>query len=147
MYELKSYREILYHDNEEWCKTWRGIHLLVQNWHEKFDEVWPEHSKISKICTLMGFFWTTYIMFELKKRIEKLFDGTEYWCSIWRKNDLFFQNWHKEFTKFSPEHVWKSKNWDFGGILLSKVKRVWAYNLQGSFVSWQWRMIPNLKRN
>ena len=25
-----------------------------------------EQSKISKICTLMGFFWTRYIIFELK---------------------------------------------------------------------------------
>ena len=67
MYELKIYRGVLCHDNEEWCKIWRGIDLSVQNWHEEFDKFWPEHSKISKICTLMGFFWTKYIMFELKK--------------------------------------------------------------------------------
>ena len=36
-------------------------------WREEFDELWPEHSKISKMCTLMGFFWPKYIMFELKK--------------------------------------------------------------------------------
>ena len=41
--------------------------LPVQNWHEEFDEFWPEHSKISKIYTLMGCFWPKYIMFELKK--------------------------------------------------------------------------------
>ena len=67
MYELKIYRGVMCHDNEEWCKNWRGIDLSVQNWHEEFDKFWPEHSKISKICTLMGFFWTKYIMFELKK--------------------------------------------------------------------------------
>ena len=67
MYELKIYRGVLCHDNEEWCKIWRGIDLSVQNWHEEFDEFWPEHSKISKICTLMGCFWPKYIMFELKK--------------------------------------------------------------------------------
>ena len=65
--ELKIYRRVMCHDNEEWCKIWRGIDLSVQNWHEKFDEFWPEHSKISKICTLMGCFWPKYIMFELKK--------------------------------------------------------------------------------
>ena len=55
-----------------------------------------------------------------------MFDGTEYWCNIWRKTDLCFQKWHEEFSKFSPEHVRKSKNWDFDGILLSKVENVWA---------------------
>ena len=45
------------YDNEE----------SVQNWHVESDEFWIEYSKISKICTLMGVFWTKYIMFELKK--------------------------------------------------------------------------------
>ena len=55
------------HDNEEWCKIWRGLDLQVQNRHEQFDKLWPKHSKMSKICTLMGCFWSKYIMFELKK--------------------------------------------------------------------------------
>ena len=64
---FKIYREVICHDNEEWCKNWRGIDLSVQNWYDEFDEFWPKKSKISKICYLMGFFWTKYIMFELKK--------------------------------------------------------------------------------
>ena len=69
------------HDIEEWCKSWKGIDLSVQNWHEKFDKFWLEHSKISKMCTLMGFFWTKYKMFELKKaclialKIDVKFEG------------------------------------------------------------------------
>ena len=47
----------------------------LENWHEEFDEVWPEHPKVSKICTLMGCFWSKYIMFELKKYTEVMFDG------------------------------------------------------------------------
>ena len=62
MYELKIYRGVICHDNKEWCKIWRGIDLSVQNWHEEFDKFWPEHSKISKICTLMSCFWPKYIM-------------------------------------------------------------------------------------
>ena len=125
MYELKIYRGVMCHENEEWCKNWRAIDLSVQNWHEEFDKFLPEHSKISKICTLMGFFWAKY-MFELKKSIGELFmfDGTEYWCKNWRKSDLCFQKWHEEFSEFSPEHVRKSKTWDFDGILLSKVENV-----------------------
>ena len=65
-------------------------------------------------------------MFELKKRIGQLrlmalntdatFKGKPI-CAF--KND-------EELSKFSPEHVWKSKNWGFNGILLSKVENVLA---------------------
>ena len=41
----------------------------------------------------------------------------------------------------------KSQNWNFEGILLSKVETVWAKNLHRSYVSWQGRMMQNLKRN
>ena len=56
MYELKIHRWVMCHGNEEWCKNWRGIGLSVQNWHQEFDIFWPKHSKISKICTLIGCF-------------------------------------------------------------------------------------------
>ena len=39
---------------------------------DNFDEFWPEHSKISKICTLMGCVGPKYVMFELKNSIEEL---------------------------------------------------------------------------
>ena len=111
------------HENKEWCKIWKGTDLSFQNWNEKFDECWPGHSKMSKICTLIGCFWPNVWA---KKNREVMFDGTEYWCKTWKKIDFCFQKWHEEFSKLSPEHVWKSKNWDFDGILLSKVEIVWA---------------------
>ena len=40
----------------------------------------------------MGSFWPKYIIFELKKCRGVMFDSTEDWCKIWRKNDLCFQN-------------------------------------------------------
>ena len=46
MYELKIYRVVTCHDNEEWCKILKRIDLLFQNWHEKFDIILPEHSKM-----------------------------------------------------------------------------------------------------
>ena len=114
MYEFKIYRGVMCHENEEWCKNWKGINLPVQNWHKKFDEFWSEHSKISKNCILRGeictlylnlhlnlhfiCFWTKYIMFELKKSLEKLclmtlniaakFEGTMTYAF---KNDM--RNW------------------------------------------------------
>ena len=41
--------------------------VSVQNWNGEFEKFRPEHSKISKTCTIMGCFWPKYIMFELKK--------------------------------------------------------------------------------
>ena len=90
--------------------------------------IWPEHSKISNICTLMGCFWPKYIMLELQNYREVIFHDT--------------RKWHEEFSKFLPEHVRRSKNCDFDGILLSKVE-----NLQGNCVAWQWRTMQNVKRN
>ena len=106
---------VMSYDNAEWCKTWKGIDLSVQNWHEEFNKFWPEDSKISKNCTLMGYLWPKYIMFELRKYRGVMFDGTKHWQKIWRQTDLCFQKWHEEFGKFSPEHLKVSKlslSWD-----------------------------------
>ena len=67
MYELKVYRAVMRHENEEWSKTWIGLDWSIQKWYEEFGKFWPEHSKISKVWTLMSCFWPKYIMFELKK--------------------------------------------------------------------------------
>ena len=103
--KIKKYRRVIFHDAEEWYKIWWGINLLFQNWHEEFDKFWPEHSKVSKISTLMGSFWAKYILFELKKYRGVIFHDTEEWCKIWRKTDLWFEKWHEKFGKFSPEHL------------------------------------------
>ena len=67
-----------------------------------------------------------------------MLDGTEYWCNISRKTELYFQKWHDEFSKFSPGHV-------RGPFIQSRecvsLKFTW------SFASWQWRMMQYLKRN
>ena len=61
------------------------------------------------------------------------------------KIDLSFQNRHKEFDKF---WVLKSlKNFDFNGLLLSKVYTVWAKKVQRSYLSWNSRGIQNLERS
>ena len=38
-----KFRQELCHDNKEWCKIWRGIHLPFQNWHWEFEKFLPEH--------------------------------------------------------------------------------------------------------
>ena len=46
MLEFEIYRGFMYHDNEEWCKSWRKTDSSFQNWHKEFDRFWPEHSKV-----------------------------------------------------------------------------------------------------
>ena len=119
MHELKIYWGVMCHENEEWCKNWRGIDFSVQNWHEQFDKFWFKHSKISKICTLMGCLWPKYIMFDLKKYRGVMFDGTEYWCKIWRKTDFCFSKMTRNLRNFC-QSTWKSQNLDFWILLNSK---------------------------
>ena len=104
LFELKKYRGIIFHETEERYKIWRGIDLPFQNWHKEFDKFWPEHSKVSKIFTLMGSFWAKYVLFELKKYSGIIFHETEERYKIWRGIDSSFQNWQKEFDKIWPEH-------------------------------------------
>ena len=87
---LKIYREAKCHDNEEWCKTWRGVDLSFQNWHEEFDGFWLEQLKVSKILTLMHSFYAKYIFFELKKYRGVIFHDTEEGYRIWRGIELSF---------------------------------------------------------
>ena len=56
LFELKNYRGVIFHETEAWYKICRGIDLSFQNWHKEVDKFWPEHSKISKIFTLMSSF-------------------------------------------------------------------------------------------
>ena len=102
--------------------------------------------EVPKICTFIGSYCARYLMFDLKNHRGVIFDDTEKWCKIWRKTDWRFGKWHEEYGEFSPEHL-KCQNWNFDGTLSPRVENVWALNLQTSYVSWQWRMMQNLKRN
>ena len=114
IYELKTYRGVMCHGNEEMIQNLKQNWLPFQSWHEEFDKFWSEQMKISKICTLIGFFWPKYIMLELKKCRTVRFDGTEYWCKIWRENDLCFQKWHRNLANF---HESMLKNLKIGTLM------------------------------
>ena len=137
MHDLKIYWGIMCQENEEWCTNWRGIDFLVQTDMNNLTKFDSSTQKSQKICTLMGCLWPKY-MFDLQKFRGVIFDGTEYWCKIWRKTAFCFQKWHKEFGKFSPEHLKVSKFglWD---SFKSKVENVWTQNLRGNYLSWQWK--------
>ena len=71
-------------------------------------------------------------------KIDTKFEG-KLTCAS--KNDL------RNFANFHQSTFESLKNRLFSWVLLSKVEHVWVWNLQGSYVSWEWRMMQNLKRN
>ena len=96
------------HDSEDWCKIWIKIYLLLAKWQE-FGEIWPKHSKFSKIYTFICSYCAKYLMFDLKNCMEVIFHNTEKWYKIWRKTDLRCGKWLEKYGKFSPEHFKMSK--------------------------------------
>ena len=92
-----------------------------------------EHLKVSKICTLIGSFCEKYATFDLKKYRGVVLHDTKEQCKIWRKTELWFEKNIRNLKNFH-QSTWKCQNWDFDGILLSKVDNAWAANLQRSYV-------------
>ena len=115
MHDLKIYRGVMCHENKKWYKNWREINLSVKNWREKFEEFWPEHSKISKTCTLMGCFWPKYIMFELKK-VQRSY--------VWLHWKLM-------------EHL--KENWLVLSKMTWRIRQIFVHRLRNSNLKLKWR--------
>ena len=113
--------------------------------YKEFDKFWSEHSKVTKIFTLMGSFWAKYILFELKSTEELSLITLKKYAKFEEKLTCRLGNDMRNLTNFH-QSTWKCQNSDFDGILLSKVEKVWPQNLQRSYVSWQWT-IQNFTRN
>ena len=71
--------------NEKWCKIWRRIFLQVQNWHEKFAEFWPKHSKNLKHLHFNELLLT---------KVYNVWAKKAHRCYVWRHWKLM-QNWRK----------------------------------------------------
>ena len=127
MYELKFYRGVICHENEEWCKILRGIDLSFQNWLEEFDKFWPRAPKRLKNWHFNRLFLTKVIMFELKKYRQNMFDSTGDWCKVRKKTGLYFQKWNEEFSKFSQaeklQFHFRKKNGGTKPKLIFKITR------------------------
>ena len=108
------------HDTEEWCKIWRKTDLLFQKWQE-FGEFWSEHSKVSKICTLIGPFRAKYITFDQKRTEELSFMTLKSHAKFQEKLTCGLENDMRNLANFH-QNSWKCRNWYFYGIILSKVQ-------------------------
>ena len=126
LFGLKKYRGVISLETEEGYNIWRGIDWSFQNWHKEFDELWPEHSKVSKIFTLMVSFWANYIFFEIKKSTEELpFITLKSDTKFEEKMTCRLENDMRNLANFH-QGFWNCQTWNFHGILLSNVENVWA---------------------
>ena len=143
--ELKKYREVISHDIEEWCKTWRKIDLLIGKWKE-FDKFSPEHLKVSKL----ELSWDPIV--QSRKCMSSKF--TEKLCVIqWRMKQKLKRNWLVvlKLTWGTSQILTRAfeslKNLSFNWLLVTKVYIVWATKVQRSYLSWHWRDMQILKKN
>ena len=57
MFELRTYRGVMFDGNEDWYKIWRKTDLCFKKLHKEFGKFSPEHSIVSKL----GFWWDPFI--------------------------------------------------------------------------------------
>ena len=117
MYELKIYRGVMCHDNEEWCKKRNWLVSSKLTW-----EIWRILTRALENLKNVHFnrllLTKAYNVWAKKKYREVMFDDTEDWCQIWRKTDLCFLQ----------IFIYRLKNTDF--ILESKMAELnWKQNV------------------
>ena len=114
----KKYRGVISHDPEDWCKIWRKTDLLFQKWQE-FGEIWPRHSKFSKICTFHWFL------------LSKVFN-------VWpKKGQRSYLSWYQRVIQNLKKNflvVWKM-TWGIQQIFTRALRsvKIWTFVLMGSF--------------
>ena len=97
--------------------------LVVSKWQE-FGEFWSEHSKVSKLCTLIGAFCAKYITFDLESTKELSFIALKNHEKFEEKLTYGLENDMRNLANLH-QNTWKCQNWDFDDILLSKVENLW----------------------
>ena len=100
MHELKTHRGVM-----SW--QWRMKQDLRRNWLVSSKLTWGIWQILTQ--TLENFknlhfnellLTKAYNVWVKKKYRGVMFDGTEYWCKIWRKSDLCFKNNMSNLTNF-----------------------------------------------
>ena len=80
-------------------------------------------TQVSKVCTLIGPFFAKYITFDLKKYRGVIFHDTEESLKIEEKLTYGWENDMRNLGNFH-QSTQKFQNWNFYGMLLSKVENV-----------------------
>ena len=92
--------------------------LVSSKFHMKNLTIFTQAAKNLKNIHFNGLLLTCnvaeFVMFYIKKCTGDIFDGTEDWCKMWRKTDLFFQWWIWQVTWWQWQiFVHRLKNSDF----------------------------------
>ena len=97
-------------------------------------EFWCRLSKVSIICTLISLFRAKYITFDLKSTEELSFMLLKCHAKFGKKLTCVLENDLRNLA-ISHQSTRKCQNWDFDGILLSKMENAWAKKSQRSYVT------------
>ena len=125
IFELKKYRRVTFDWTQDWYKVWRKTRLCFQKLRWGIWQIFTRALENLKNLHFNRLLLTQVNNVWAKKSIEELcLMALNIDATFEEKTDLYFETWHEEFSKFSPEHIWNSINWDFDGILLSKVENV-----------------------
>ena len=129
MFDLKKYREVIFHGTEESCKIRRKTDLWFGKWNGEFGKFSPKHLKVSKSVLS----WDPFARGKICMS-SKMCDDTEEWWKIWRGIYLSFQNWHKEIWRILIRALESLKNLHVNGLILTKVYYAWAKKVQRSYI-------------
>ena len=112
--------------------------IKLQIW---WNFTWPVESL--KFGTLMGWFCPNHLTFQLKKVMKSCLSWQ------WRVMQSLKKNWlavsYEDFGEISPNHskVWETFSKE---TLLSKIYKVSAPKIHGSYLSWYWTVMQNLNK-
>ena len=109
---------------------WRMIQKLKRDWLVVLKLTWGSSEILTqaleslKKIVLIGCFWPRYILFELQKYRGAIFHDTEEYANFEEKLTSGLKKDMRNLANFH-QSTWKCQNWNFDGILLSKVEKVW----------------------
>ena len=81
-FELKKYREIIFHDTEQWCKIWINLDLMVSKMTWGIGWTSIRSLRVWKIVHWWDLFCQKQIIFHLKHFRGLMCHDTERWCKI-----------------------------------------------------------------
>ena len=130
---------------------WRMIQKLKRNWLVILKLTWTSQiltRALEKSKKFFCFNWllVTKVFIVWATKVQRSYLSLKSYAHFEEKLNCSLKKDLRNLAN-SYQGTWNCQNCDFGGDLLSKVEKVWPSDLQRSNVSWQWRIIQNLKRN
>ena len=118
-FELKKYWGVIFYETEEGYEN-KATEIFVTIENVFFYLIFSLTHLVFDFLIFIYIYIYIYILFKLKKYRRVIFHRTEEGYKIWRGIDLLFQDCHKEFEKFGPEHSKVSKSFILMGSLWGK---------------------------